>query len=104
MDNLPQHTSGVFLLRPMVGFYSGVDILFKISENCWPDVQYDSAQSSEVVLPGYNEFWYRQAQPRWAARIPILLPPINNDCISLVGGIEITRTAHILKILVKHRL
>ena len=26
MDNLPQHTSGVFLLRPMVGFYSGVDI------------------------------------------------------------------------------
>ena len=25
MDNLPQHTSGVFLLRPMVGFYSGVD-------------------------------------------------------------------------------
>ena len=26
MDNLPQHTSGVFLLRPMVGFYSGVDM------------------------------------------------------------------------------
>ena len=47
MDNLPQHTSDVFLLRPMVGFYSGVDIKGMLAFQPLLYVNY----SSRVVKP-----------------------------------------------------
>ena len=52
MDNLPQHTSGVFLLRPMVGFYSGVDIVTGDTENArWETITpiFGNALKSDVL-------------------------------------------------------